>query len=132
MISPLNLFQERYRSDPWKLLCCCICLNLCTGRAFESVHEDLFSLWPTALDMATADYTEVELLLTQLGLQKRRARSLIRMSTAYACWWDGKDAEDLPGIGRYGSDSYKLFIRGELDVRVTDKELRKYLEWIKS
>lgn len=128
-LSPLNLFQERYADEPWKLLCCCICLNLCSGRALESVHEDLFALWPTPLHMATADCTEVETLMTQLGLQRRRALALIRMSTAYACWWDGGNPMDLPGIGKYGSDSYRIFVRGELEVRPTDKELRKYLEW---
>lgn len=131
-ISPYNLFQERYRSEPWRLLCCAICLNLCTGRAFESVHRDLFALWPTALHMATADRREVEDLVSHLGLQKRRSLSLIRMSTAYSCWWGGEDPMKLPGIGQYGADSYRIFIRGELDVHPLDKELRKYLAWIRS
>jgi endonuclease III len=132
LISPLNLFQERYASDPWAVLCCAICLNLCTGRAFESVHHDLFALWPTPLHMATANSEDLRCLLSQLGLQNRRTVSLIRMSTAYACLWDGSDPADLPGIGKYGSDSYRIFVRGQLDVGPTDKELRKYLEWIKS
>ena len=131
-ISPLNLFQERYRSDPWAVLACAICLNLCTGRAFEAVHRDLFALWPSPLHMATADPEELRILLSQLGLQNRRSAALIRMSTAYAVLWDGRDPMDLPGIGKYGSDSYRIFVRGELDVRPTDKELRKYLEWIAS
>ncbi len=130
-MSPLRLFQERYSDDPWKMLCCVICLNLCSGRAFEKVHEDLFALWPTAADMAFADFLDLEALLSQLGLQARRARSLIRMSTAYAFLWDGRDPDDLPGIGKYGSDSYRIFIRGQLDIQVEDKELRKYLEWIR-
>lgn len=129
-ISPLNLFQERYRDEPWRLLSCAICLNLCTGTALESVHRDLFTLWPTPLHMATADRREVEDLLTHLGLQRRRTLSLIRMSTAYACWWDGRDPMALPGIGKYGTDSYRIFIRGELDVLPDDKELKKYLAWI--
>lgn len=132
LISPLNLFQERYRHDPWKVLCCAICLNLCTGRAFEAVHLDLFALWPTPLELATADASEVELLVSHLGLQRRRSRSLMRMSAAYACLWDGRDPAALPGIGKYGADSYDIFIRGRLDVCPTDKELRKYLEWIAS
>lgn len=131
-ISPLNLFQERYREEPWRVLCCAVCLNLCTGRAFESVHRDLFALWPTPLHMATADPDDLRALLSQLGLQNRRTASLIRMSTAYACLWDGRDPMDLPGIGKYGSDSYRIFVRGELDVGPTDKQLRKYLEWIAS
>lgn len=131
-ISPLNLFQERYRHDPWAVLCCTICLNLTTGRAFEAVHRDLFSLWPTPVEMALADANELRDILTCLGLQQRRTRSLIRMSTAYAFFWDGREAIDLPGIGTYGNDSYRIFVRGELDVRPSDKELRKYLEWIQS
>lgn len=131
-ISPLNLFQERYDDRPWHLLCCCICLNLSSGRALESVHEDLFELWPTPLHLATADVRDVTALMSQLGLQNRRARNLMRMSVAFACWWDGIDPRELPGIGRYGCDSYNIFIRGWSDVVVHDKELRKYLEWKRS
>lgn len=127
--SPLNLFQERYRDDPWRLLVCVICLNLCTGRALERIHEDFFALWPTALDLVLADPLDVEALVSHLGLQRRRTRSLMRMSAYYASIWDGRDPADLPGIGKYGSDSYRIFIRGELDIPVEDKELRKYLEW---
>lgn len=129
-VSPLNLFQERYRTEPWRLLCCVICLNLCTGTALESVHGELFRRWPTPLHMALADQEELEGVLRYLGMQRRRARALIRMSTAYACWWDGGNPEDLPGIGKYGADSYEIFVRGNLSVRPQDKELRKYLEWI--
>lgn len=130
-MSPYRLFQERYADDPWKLLVSVICLNLCTGRAYETIHEDLFLLWPTPMEMALADPLDLEALLSHLGLQRRRSKSIIRMSTAYACWWDGRDPMDLPGIGKYGSDSYRIFIRGELDLEVQDKELRKYLEWKK-
>lgn len=131
-MSPLKLFQERYVHDPWKLLCCTICLNLCTGRSFEKIHEDLFALWNTPYEMAIASVGDLEVLLSPLGLQNRRARSLIRMSTAYAFFWDGRDPTDLPGIGKYGSDSYRIFVRGELHIPVEDKELRKYLEWKRS
>lgn len=131
-ISPLNLFQERYSHDPWKLLCCTICLNLCTGKVFETVHEDLFSLWDSAYEMSQADAIDLETLLSPLGLQRRRAKSIIRMSTAYAFLWDGKDPDDLPGIGKYGADSYKIFVRRETGVQPQDKELKKYLAWLSS
>lgn len=42
--------------------------------------------------------------------------------------WDGKDATELHGIGRYGSDSYRIFFKKQYDIKVTDKELRKYLK----
>lgn len=129
-VSPLNLFQERYASDPWRLLCCVICLNLCTGTALESVHEELFRRWPTALHMAIADSVELESVLRHLGMQGKRTRALIRMSTSWSCLWDGGDPNDLPGIGEYGKGSYEIFVRGNLGVLPKDKELRKYLRWI--
>lgn len=95
------------------------------------MHRDLFALWPTPLEMAIANRQELEDLLTHIGLQRRRTLSLIRMSSAYSCWWDGRDPTELPGIGRYGADSYDLFIRGRLDIQPMDKELKKYLEWIR-
>lgn len=130
--SPYNLFQETYASDPWKLLCCVIMLNQTNGRQLESVHGVLFDRWSTAIALATADYHRVVETVAPLGLQNRRARQLIRMSAAYSSFWDGKDPNDLPGIGRYGSDSYRVFIRREHSIEVTDKELKKYLEWIRS
>lgn len=130
MISPLNLFQERYRDDPWKLLCCVICLNLCTGTALEAVHGELFKRWPTALHMTLADPSELENVLRHLGMQRKRSRALIRMSTYWSFLWDGGNPLDLPGIGKYGRDSYEIFVRGNSRVSPTDKELRKYLEWL--
>jgi len=130
-ISPFNLFQERYRADPWKLLCCVIMLNQTSGKQLEPVHQEFFSRWPTPLHLVLADIHSVELLISPLGLQRRRARQLVRMSASYAFLWDGRDPTDLPGIGKYGSDSYRLSIRGELGLEVQDKELRRYLEWMK-
>ncbi len=40
-----------------------------------------------------------------------------------------KEPEDLPGIGKYGADSYNAFCRGYLSHDVQDKELKKYLSW---
>jgi hypothetical protein len=42
--------------------------------------------------------------------------------------WDGKDATQLYGIGKYGSDSYEIFFKNNYAVEPTDKELRRYLE----
>jgi hypothetical protein len=40
--------------------------------------------------------------------------------------WDGDDATMLYGIGEYGSDSYRIFYKGE-KFEPKDKELRRYL-----
>jgi hypothetical protein len=42
--------------------------------------------------------------------------------------WDGNDAEELFGIGKYGSDSYEIFFKKNYAVQPTDKELKRYLE----
>ena len=42
--------------------------------------------------------------------------------------WDGVEASDLHGIGKYGSDSYKIFYRNEIPSDVQDKELKKYIK----
>ena len=56
-----------------------------------------------------------------------RYNRLIRMSQDYLTW-DGEDAEELFGIGKYGSDSYEIFFKKNYSVNPTDKELKRYLE----
>ena len=129
MSETLGLFQEEYRADPWAMLCCVIMLNQTNARQLRGIHHEFFRRWPDPVSLALADPATVEGVIAPLGLQRRRARSLIRMSAAYAFLWDGIDPASLPGVGKYGSDSYRLFIRGELEISVDDKELKKYLAW---
>jgi len=56
-----------------------------------------------------------------------RAKRLRNMSIDFLTW-DGKEASDLYGIGKYGSDSYKIFYKNEIPKDVQDKELKKYIE----
>ena len=42
--------------------------------------------------------------------------------------WDGIDATDLYGIGKYGSDSYRLFYKNEIPSNVNDHELNRYIQ----
>jgi hypothetical protein len=42
--------------------------------------------------------------------------------------WDGNNATDLYGIGKYGSDSYEIFFKHNFNVEPTDKELKRYLK----
>lgn len=129
-MSPYSYFQERYRKDPWKLLCCTIMLNLTTGSALEGVHEDFFKYFPTPEAAITGDDELMRLILQPLGMQNIRVKRIKGMSRDYLDW-DGKDPTDMYGIGKYGSDSYRLFVSGELLEyhRVDDKELKKYVKW---
>ena len=41
--------------------------------------------------------------------------------------WDGEDATKLHGIGKYGSDSYRIFYKNEIPDNIEDKELKRYV-----
>ena len=65
-------------------------------------------------------------MLKPLGMQRVRAERIYRMSEQFKDW-DGEDATQLYGIGKYGSDSYKLFYKNEIPEDVQDKELKRYI-----
>ena len=56
-----------------------------------------------------------------------RLKRLRNMSVDFLSW-DGKDATDLYGIGKYGSDSYRLFYKNEVPNNVGDHELNRYIQ----
>ena len=62
---------------------------------------------------------------------KVRSKRIKKMSQQFPNW-DQQEAADLHGIGKYGSDSYKIFYLNKTNIRVQDKELKKYLKAIKN
>lgn len=131
--SPYNYFQERYRDDPWKMLCCAIMLNMTSGKQLERVHEKFFEKYKNAGDVIIhylfdINKQEMEDILRPLGMQTKRAYTLFRFSSDFN---NGKCPRDCYGIGKYGGDSYKIFIEGILIDDAKDKELLKYIEWAK-
>ena len=56
-----------------------------------------------------------------------RYKRLVEMTNDFMRW-DGQDATELYGIGKYGSDSYEIFFKQNYAVEPTDKELIRYLE----
>lgn len=121
--------QEELRHDEWKLLVACITLNLATAKVARTVIWRLFERWPTASSVSESDEREIAELLRPLGLQRRRARSVVALSKRLASGpWRG-DVADLPGCGKYASDSHEIFVRGNIVEDVTDKKLRMYVDW---
>ena len=59
-------------------------------------------------------------------MSKVRTKRMRKMSLDFLSW-DRKDATDLYGIGKYGSDSYRIFYKNEIPENVQDKELKRYL-----
>jgi len=56
-----------------------------------------------------------------------RSKRIRKMTEQYLSW-DKKDASELHGIGKYGSDSYQIFFLDMIPPDVQDKELKKYID----
>lgn len=89
--------------------------------------EAFFKIWPDPESASLAVPELVANVLRPIGLHNRRAKSIIKMSKAFL---DGfEDPLDLPGIGKYGADSYNMFVVGYIVDDVLDKELKNYVRW---
>lgn len=140
--SPYGLMQEDFRNEPWKLLVCCILLNLSSRKVAEPIWNRLFERWPVwttfLADVRQRQSSREELLSLLNGFQNRRCERIIRMTEGIEKQFrtmcrDRMMIEplELYGIGKYGSDSYRIFIKRELVEDVKDKELVRYVEWAK-
>ena len=135
--APVDLIQDRYKGDTWRLLVVCALLNQTPRKRVEPMLDELFNLWPNPRAMAYAREHELTDFLRPLGLQRNRARSLIMMSQKWeeCIVFDrkGNHAEHwlktLPGVGPYALDSYRFFVlRDTSRFESGDKELAKWLK----
>ena len=119
------LLQEIYQSDGWKMLTCCMLLNLTNRRQVDVIRDELFKRYPTPKDMMNADESELADLLKPLGLYNRRATSLKKMREGYVKGFESVD--ELYGIGQYAKDSWEIFQNNNRKVKPMDKVLQEYL-----
>ena len=119
------LLQEIYLTDPWKMLVCCMLLNLTNRKQVDTVREELFTRYKTPKDMMNADHRELADILKPLGLYNRRATSLRLMSAGYINGF--KSVDELYGIGQYAKDSWEIFQNKNNNIKPTDKVLQEYL-----
>lgn len=127
--SPYDLIQEHYWPDAWKMMVCCMLLNLTTRTQVDKIIKGLFRKYPNAKRMSLADEGELASMIVTLGLSNKRARSLIRMSAE----WRGKRWErpiDVHGIGQYAQDAYDMFVHRKIIGRPADHKLKKYAYWM--
>ena len=119
------LLQEIYQDDPWKMLVCCILLNLTKRQQVDKVRHELFSKYPTEYEMMEADEKELADILKPLGLYNRRAKTLIKFSWM---WVNGfNDVSELYGIGQYAKDSWEIFQMNNFNTKPKDEVLLEYL-----
>jgi len=108
------------------MLVACMMLNRTTGKQVRPVLEELFSRWPNKEALAAADDCELRNVIAPCGMQAKRSIFLRKMSALY-----GKvPVQNLPGVGKYATDSWKLFQLGEVP-QVMDKQLKRYVTWLK-
>ena len=119
------LLQEIYQSDGWKMLTCCMLLNLTNRRQVDVIRDELFNRYPTPKDMMNANESELAKLLKPLGLYNRRAKSLKKMSEGYVKGF--KSVDELYGIGQYAKDSWEIFQNNNRKVKPMYKVLQEYL-----
>ena len=131
-MSPYTLLQEELNRDPWKIFVCCIFCNLTKRRTSEPYFWKFLKKWPTPQLASKLDEEELKSLIKPLGLVDRRSKALKKMSIDYLekDWND--DATKLYGIGKYGSDAYRIFVKDEWKlVKPTDGALKNYVKWKK-
>tara|TARA_Y100000114_G_scaffold79802_1_gene73476 strand:+ start:664 stop:1065 length:402 start_codon:yes stop_codon:yes gene_type:complete len=119
------LLQEIYLSDPWKMLVCCMLLNLTNRKQVDTIRKQLFDKYKTPQDMMNADHEELANILKPLGLYNRRANSLRKMSEGYIKGF--KSVDELYGIGQYAKDSWDIFQNSNFNTKPEDKVLQEYL-----
>lgn len=95
-----------YDGDPWKLLVMGRLSAQCTDARVNIVCEDLFKKFPTALDMANGDITEIEEIIKPCGLYRMKADNIREASRMLITDFGGElpdnmdDLLRLPGVGR--------------------------------
>ena len=111
----------------WQHMVGVICLNQTGRKKVKKVLPSFFDKFPTPEALLQSNKEVIATLLQELGMKYVRSHRIWRMTEEYI-FWDGKDATELFGIGKYGSDSYEIFYKNKIPDNVQDKELKRYIQ----
>ena len=112
---------------PWQHMVGVIFLNQAGRKQVKRTLPAFLNKWPTPKKFLKSKTEDVIEVIKECGFYNRRERTLRRMTEDFLSW-DGEDATKLFGIGKYGSDSYRLFFKKELPEDVGDHELKRYVK----
>ena len=122
-----DLMVQQQVDNVWQHMVGVICLNQVDRKQTKPVLTELFKRFPTAHSLLRGcTIPMLEDLLQPLGMQSVRAKRIYKMSIQIENW-NGEDATELYGIGKYGSDSYQIFYKNKIPANVEDKELKRYI-----
>ena len=122
-----ELMVQQQVDNAWQHMVGVICLNQTHRKQVKRILPDFFKRWPTHTSILQDTREDVEKMIAPLGMRKVRSERIYRMSEQFESW-NGEDATELYGIGKYGSDSYRLFYKNEIPENVGDHELKRYIE----
>jgi len=122
-----DLMVQQQVETVWQHMVGVICLNQTGRKQVKKVLPEFFDRWPTPESLLRSRIIDIEEVIAPLGMRHIRAKRIYRMSIDFLNW-NGDDATELYGIGKYGSDSYRLFYKKEVPENVGDHELKRYIE----
>ena len=120
-----QLPSKNLRIRAWQHMVAVIMLNQTGRKPVKQVLPLFLSKWPRPREFFLATEQQVKDVIWSLGMVNVRYNRILRMTRDYLTW-DGDDATMLYGIGKYGSESYRIFFKNER-FEPKDKELRRYL-----
>lgn len=131
--SPLDLIQEYYAHDPYRLLASCIlCSRTSGGPTIRNVVTAFLKKYPTPTHVVEADFWTLREELLPLGLNREKATKL------FAGGFLGQWAEvtELYGCGAgLASASFDVFCRGDYSKVLRDKKadrtVKAYASYLK-
>ena len=122
-----DLMVQQQVDNDWQHMVGVICLNQTGRKKVKKILPKFFKKFPTAKHLLKSDTDTIADMLKDLGMKNVRANRIWRMSEDYLTW-DGEDATELFGIGKYGSDSYEIFYKNKIPDNIQDKELKRYVK----
>lgn len=122
-----ELMVQQQIDGSWQHMVGVICLNQTNRKQVKRVLPILFGICPTPIHLLNTTPATIKRIIKPLGMVNVREKRLRQMSNDYLTW-DGDDATMLYGIGKYGSDSYRLFYKNEIPENVGDHELKRYID----
>ena len=130
--SKLNLIQEDYGHDPFKLLSACILCSRTSGsQTVRDVVKAFFDKYRTPSAVLSGDMKIMEKELKPLGLN--REKTMKKFAEGFLRPWT--HVQELHGCGAFASSSFDVFCRGDyqkvLREKKCDKNVRAYASYLK-
>ena len=131
--SPLDLIQEYWATDPYKLLTSCIlCSRTSGGFIIRQVIRDFFGDYPTPTSVIEEDVKVLASKLHPLGLNREKTMKRFAADFLNLDW---TNASQLHGCGAFAASSFDIFCRGDykkvLKDKKADKNVKAFASYLK-